>query len=118
MGSPFQVEKQRFVGPGQKSLQAKRLDFIEQRRAPDGVQMRGDFVQQQYRIRIGFGTGKSLRLGQDQIENQGLLLAGGTFGGGPALLPMDHRQIAPVGAGQGPPGGGVAVDAGRLLTDD
>ena len=46
LGSPFQVVKQRFVGAGQKSLKAKRLDFVEQGRAPELVQMRGDLIEQ------------------------------------------------------------------------
>ena len=57
--------------------------------------MRGDFVQQHYRIRRGIGMGKSRRLGQNQVQNQRLLLTGRTFGRGPLLLPVDHRQDRP-----------------------
>lgn len=56
LGPPFQVVKQRLVGSSEKSLEPKRFDFVEKRRAPDAVQMRSHFIQQQYRIRRAFRT--------------------------------------------------------------
>ena len=49
-GAALQMFEQLLVYAGKKSLQAERLDFVEEAGASDGVQMRGDFVQQQYRI--------------------------------------------------------------------
>ncbi len=51
-------------------------------------------------------------MGQDQVQNQRFLLAGRTFGGRAVLFGVDHRQIAPVRAGQGPAGGGVTGPRG------
>ena len=73
--------------------------------------MRRDLVQQQYRIRLGFRTRKSRGLGQNQVQNQGFLLAGGTFGGRAVLVAVHDDEIAAVRAGEGAAGGGVAARA-------
>ena len=75
--------------------------------------MRGDLVQQQYRIRLRFRTGKSRRLRQNQVQNQRFLLAGRTFR--PRRRPfcdVRDQKIAPVRAGQRPSGGRVAGAGG------
>ena len=71
--------------------------------------MRRHFVQQDYRIRLVFDTGKSRGLGQNQIENQGFLLAGGALGGGAVAAPVNDLQIAPMRAGERASGGGVSL---------
>ena len=45
-GASLQVVEQRFVGSREEGLQAERLDFVEERGAPERVQMRRDLVQQ------------------------------------------------------------------------
>ena len=67
--------------------------------------MRGDFVQQQYRIWLRFRTGKSRRLGQNQVQNQRFLLAGRAFGRRRGLFAVTHQQDRPGAgrSGRGPP---------------
>ncbi len=68
--------------------------------------MRGGLIQQQDR---GRGLVRQAGdLGQDQVQDQGLLLAGGAFGGGAALLAVDGGQVGAVRAEQGAAGGAVA----------
>ncbi len=76
---PEQVFEQVLVRSGQEGLEAQRHDFVEQRGPPAAVQMRGDFVQQQYRVWRRFCTRKTRRLGQNEVQNQSFLLAGGAF---------------------------------------
>src|ERR1700761_9441307 len=70
LGATFQVFEKRFVGARQEGLQAERGDFVKERRSPGRIQVGGDLIQQQYRIRLGFSTRKSRALGQNQIEDQ------------------------------------------------
>ena len=89
-------------------MQAKRLDFVEEAGAPPGVQVSGGFIQQQYRVWLRFCTRKPRRLSQNQVQNQGLLFAGGTFRRRTILFAVDYAEIASVRTGQGAAGGGVA----------
>src|SRR5436190_17372382 len=45
-GPTLEVVEQRLVRAGEKGLERERLDFVEERRAPERVQVRGDFIQE------------------------------------------------------------------------
>ena len=86
--------------------QAQGRDLVEQGRAPPRIQVRRGLVQQQ----DGRRRPKRLRalqprrLGQDQVQRQGLLLARRPLGGGPVLLAVQGGQIAAMRSVQRSPG--------------
>ena len=51
LGPALQIFKQMLVRAREKGLELERLDFVEQGSPPTAVQMCGDFVEQQYRVR-------------------------------------------------------------------
>ena len=120
-----EILEEMLVRSGQERLQLERLDFVEERGPPAAVQMRCDFIQQQYRVWSRFCTRKTRRLAQNQVQNQGFLLAGGTLGRRSVLFGVDDRKIAPVRAGERAPRGGVplarggqgAREGGRVVDD-
>ena len=64
------------IGARHPGLAAQRDDLLEQRRAPRGVQMGGDLVEQQDRRRAVAALRDELGVGQDEADQQRLLLAG------------------------------------------
>src|SRR5690606_17451185 len=101
---------------GQERLQPQRLDLVEQGGAAAGVEVGGGLVQQQ--DRRGGLIGQPGDLGEDQVQNQRLLLARRAFGGGPVLLAVQGGQVGAVRPEQRPPGGGVAGAAARHTLAD
>ncbi len=110
-GAASEGFEERLVRTGEKGLQRERLDIVEESGAPDRVQMRRDLVQQQYRIWLAVGAGKSGGLSEDQVEDQRLLLAGGALRRRPAGLGVNDDEIAAMRADRRPPGRAVPCRA-------
>ena len=50
LGPALQVFEEMRIGPGQEGLQLQCNDFIKERGPPSRVQVRSNFIQQQYRV--------------------------------------------------------------------
>ena len=55
-GATLESCEERLVRAGEEGLDAERFDFVEQRGPSIGVEVRGDFIEQDYRSRRGFDT--------------------------------------------------------------
>ena len=80
---------------------------VEQGGAADGIEMGGDLVEQQDRAAFT-ALGDEIGMGEDQADQQRLLLAGRAEGGGLVLGGVGDEEIGAVRAGEGAAGGGVA----------
>ncbi len=103
--SPMPVE-QRGFGGGHPHL-AAAFEAGEQRGAALGIEVGGDLVEQEDR-RLAAPLGDQFGVGEDQAEQQRLLLAGRGLRGRHLLGAVEDRQVLAVRALGGPAGRGVA----------
>ena len=90
---------------------AAPFEPVEQRRAPAGIEVGGDLVEQQDRRRAA-AFRDQLGVGEDQAQQQRLLLAGRALRGRHALGAMGDGEVLAVRADGRAPGCGVAAAAG------
>src|SRR5205085_1093680 len=102
-GGAAQRLKQGGIGAGQPSLALKPGEQLEQRLAACGVEMGGDFVEQQDR-RFAAKLALQAGLGQHDRDQERLLLAGRGLLGGDALLGMDSPEVGAVRTPRGAAG--------------
>ena len=110
-----QAREQRQIGARHPGLRAQRHDLLEQGGAAGDVQMRRDLVQQQERRMAVARRGKLPGIGEDDGDQQCLLLAGRTFARIRAFRGMAHRQIGQMRPRRRPPGLRVAHPRPRQL---
>eukprot|EP01036_Dinobryon_divergens_P037777 gene37776-49485_t len=103
--------EQRRLRPGHEGLQTQGRNLVEQGRPPPGVQMRRGLVQQKDGRRPA--SGQPADLGQDQVQDQGLLLSRRPLRRRTVLLPVKGRQIRPMRSEQRPPRRPVPVPRPR-----
>ena len=87
--------KHRLVRAGHEGLPAEPVDEIEECRAPAFVEMRGNLVEQQDRRMAGQVADKA-RVGKDEADKQGLLLAGRAALCFHVLLAVAHQKVGPM----------------------
>ena len=91
------------IGAGHPDLRAERRQFIEQRLAPVGIEMRDHLVEQQQRRDAGhLRHQRGVR--QHQPDQQRLLLAGRGVAGRHVFRRVDHLQVGEMRAVEGAAG--------------
>src|SRR5690606_20176552 len=116
-----QRRKQHGIGAGHPALCGQPVECGEQGRAPAGVEMGRDFVEQQ----DGNDTthmGDEARVNKDQADQEGLLLACRAERRRHVLGPVADRQVGPVRAERGAPrrpvaGAGLSPLRGKGLLE-
>ena len=103
------LERREF-GAGQPDLRAGFAQPLEQRAAPQRIEMGGDFVEQQQARPAGI---EQSGMGEYQRQQHGLLLAGRAFGGRLVLAREGDGKVVAVRPGQGALGRAVAAAALR-----
>ena len=101
------IYKQRLLGAGHECLAAKLRKPGEQSGAAVRIEMGGDLVEQQDR-RHAADLRHQAGMGEDEADQQRLLLAGGRLRRRRRLFGKDHRKIAAMRSLERPPGGAVA----------
>ena len=99
--------KKRRIRARHPNLAAELREFDMQRGAPGGVEMRHDFIEQQDRSKTRH-LGDQTPMGEDEADEQCLLLAGRSVSGGDAFVGVGHLEIGQVWSVAGPARGGVA----------
>src|SRR5690606_34182502 len=89
---PFKRLKKRPIGASHEGLPAKLIKDAEECGAASRIQMRGDFIEQEY-WRHARKLRRQPRMGKHQPDQQGLLLARGTKRGRHRLGAMLDDQI-------------------------
>jgi len=104
------MPEQRCFGCGHPHLSAA-LETGEQRGSAPGVEMSGDFVEEEDG-RFAAALGDQLRMGEHEAQQQRLLLARRRARRGHLLGSVEHHEVGPVRAFGRPPSGRIAVAVG------
>jgi hypothetical protein len=107
VGGAGELGEERRVGAGHPDLASKRREPLEQAAAAARIEMGRDLVEEHQRRKPAH-RGDEARLGEDEPDEERLLLAGRGERGGHVFRPVPHRKIGGLRPDEGPPGGAVA----------
>ena len=98
------------VGAGHPGLRAEIFEHCVERGAALRIELGGDLVEKDERRRAR-EAGDEARMGENEAEQQGLLLAGRAQAGGHLLWPVDDDEVRGVRTFGGASGGAVTAAA-------
>lgn len=115
--SPRSVSNGAGLGARHPHLRAEVEEDAEQSGAPGGVEVGGDFVEEDDRRVAGELRGET-RMGEDDADEERLLLPRRALRGRRGLRAVDHDEVGEVRSGARPAGGAVGGSArGEVVAD-